>query len=578
MNTLIVPPYADSDIVLRCRPPAIYVNGERYRELQLSELEILPAPMFGKAVLTLTGSRLTGPSQRLGDPIRLPPIGAKVKIRVSPHAEADLFVGYVAAHSFTVDEQCERFEAECLHQLVCDLGRRISGLWQFDGQSAVEVRQSRIRFNSDRNTLASGLIVTVNGRECRVFDSGAEAIPWSVGDALGYLLAASVPSDVEVPSLPELKSLAGEIDLGRMEVTGKTVGEALTEVARRGGLEPRSSRYQLGLVFYRPGKQGKCRNVRLQPAGSELSPEQSNLWRGRIDIRRRSSQRGVLVLGQRKQYESTFQLVKGWDESLETARWRDFVRSRADNWPKVADVYRKWVLNEHGWYSGSPWNLSVHSFSNISAEDFTIPTARAFLPCLSTDRQGRSLGVVVEIRCGQQGPWRRWRGPLWVAGDECAIYLGGDALPGEFFQAASDDDVSLRLTAAVEADARLIAEVEGNPNLAREVVDLSGRAAWRQVHSSSIFKSADGVGPPAERDDGDLLNHLAQRHADTESTATEAEFTLASIDTSFHVGDIVERVDGRAFELSSNPAGRPHVRSIRHDFGTTQTTHLLVSG
>ncbi len=207
-----------------------------------------------------------------------------------------------------------------------------------------------------------------------------------------------------------------------------------------------------------------------------------------------------------------------------------------------------------------------------------IPAARRFLPCLSTDRQGKSLGVVVEIRCGQQGAWRRWRGPLWVAQDECAVYLGGDALPGEFFAAASEDDVSVRVTGVVEADACLFADVGGNPNIARDVVDLSHRAAWRQVHSSSIFKYADGVGPPRERDDSGLLNDLALRYAEVDSAATDAEFTLASIDTSFHVGDIVERVDGRSFELSSNPSRRPHVRSLRHDFGTKQTTHLLVSG
>jgi len=578
MNTLTLPSESNEKTVVRCPPAIIRVHGAIRRDLQLLEWVVEPGPSFGKAFLVVSGPPQPGSSARLGDTSRLPAIGADVRINTASRSDGGEFLGSVTGHSFVVDEQGERFTAECGHRLVTHLARRISSLWQYQASSALEVKQAKIEFNAGWNSRASNSLVTINGRSCRAFDSGIDSRPWSAADALGYLLATIVPADVEAPGRTELEALAGGIDLGRLDATGKTTAEALVEIARRAGLELRSARQGLGLVFYRAGRQGRRRNVRLQPAGSALATSQSDLWRGQIRIRRRPCRRSLLVLGQRKQYESTFELAKGWDPSLQTDRWRDFVRSESDNWPKSSDVYRKWVLNEHGWYSSSPWSLEVHSFSDISSVDFPIRSARRFLPCLSTDRQGQGLGVVVEIRCGQSADWRRWRGPLWVSRDECAIYLGGDALPGEFFEAAVDNGADVRVTAVVEADARILAEVEGDPNAARDVIDLSSRAAWRQVHSSSIFHGAADVGSSGERDDSHLLRRLALRYAEAGSTATEAELTLGWVDASFHVGDIVERIDGREFELSSNSDSRPVVHSVRHDLGARQTTRLFVSG
>jgi len=578
MNTLTLPSESNDETIVRCPPAIISVNGAVRRDLELLEWVIEPGPSFGGAFLVVSGPPCPQPGARLGDRGRLPAIGAKVRIRAALGSGGGEFVGSVTGHSFVVDEQEERFTAECRHRLEGYLARRISSLWRFQAPSALEVKQAKIRFNAGWNSRASSSLISVNGRLCRVFDSGVDSQPWSAADALGYLLAAAVPADVEVPTRTELEALAGGIDLGRMDITGKTAAEALVEVARNAGLELRSARQGVGLVFYRPGRQGRRRDVRLQPGGSALSVPESNLWRGRIHIRRRPCRRSLLVLGQRKQYESTFQLAKGWDPGLQTDRWRDFVRSESENWPKLGDVYRKWVVNEHGWYSSAPWSLPVYSFSDISSIDFTVRSARRFLPCLSTDRQGQGLGVVVEIRCGQGLEWRRWRGPLWVSRDECAIYLGGDALPGEFFEAAVNNGAEVRVTAVVEADARIIVEVDGDPNAPRDVIDLSSRAAWRLVHASSIFYGASDVGSSGERDDSHLLRRFARRYAEAASTATEAELTLAWVDTSFHVGDIVERIDGRDFELSSNPDSRPVVRSVRHDLGARQTTHLVVSG
>lgn len=578
MNTLNLAGQPVQSHTLPCQPASIYIDGARRRDLELLSWHRRPAPDFDRATLALSPNGPAAQAARFGDSNRLPPIGARVAIVYPPHSDGERFVGVVASHGMTVSEQAELLTAECEHELAGQLGGEITSFWQFSGGGAVELPAARVRFNTGTNELAGSEPITLAGRTCRVFDAGVTARPWTVADALAYLLAIGVPAEAVTPSLAELESLAGHVDLGALEVTGRPMAAVLADVAARGGLLVRGADGAGGLVVFRPGESGRRRTVRLQPPGSQLSTAATNLWQGQVRIRRRPARPSVLALGSRKRYESTFTMRPGWDASLESSRWRDFVRSHSGHWPRLADVYRKWVLNEHGWYAGGPWNLPVHSFAGIAAADFTLAGARRLLPCLSTDDEGRSLGVVVEVRCGDGEPWRRWRGPLWVSEDECAIYLGGDTLPGEFFQAAAAGDASVRVTASVEADARLMAEVGGDANAPRLVVDLFNRAGWRQVDAGSVFHGSSDVGAPAELDEGDVLAALARQHAESAAGATQAELTLGWVDTSFRVGDIIERIDGRRLELSSNPDSRPVVTAVLHEFGSTQTTHLIVSG
>jgi len=577
MNPLTLSASQGDRLVLKCRPPRVYVDGARRRDLAVMKWELLPAPEFGSAVLVLD-RRAAGGSRRLGDPAPLPRVGSNVEIRSAVEPCGERFLAVVTEHGFVVHQGTERLTAICRDKLGEALRTKVTDIWRLAGGALVEVKRARTHFNADRNSLATSSTVCLGRRMCRAFDSSLTARRWTVADALGYLLAATVPQAFETPSIEELDALGGQIDLGSLDVTGKSAAEAIAEVARRAGLQMRSGQEGESIVAFRPGVQGRGRNVRLQRAGASLDTTKSNLCDARINIIRRPARRPLLALGERKQYESTFELFKGWGETLQTGRWRDFVRSKSDNWAELACVYRKWVLNEHGWYSGSPWNLPVHDFSNISEEAFLVQRARRFLPCLSTDTHGQTLGTHVQFRCGSEGPWVRWRGPVWVSRHQCAIYLGGDSLPGEFFEAAVNNQVTVRATCVVEADQRIATEIPGDPNLPREVLDLSDRAAWRSVHESSVFRAAQGVGTPDERDDSRLLTHLARRRAEMLSTATEAELRLGWVDTSYRVGDIVERIEGREFELASSPDTRAYVKAVTHEFAAEQTTRLLVTG
>ncbi len=578
MPSLRLASLPETATTIKCRLARVYVDGQQRRDLVVLSWEEAEAPRFGKVALALRSQATTLDSKRIQDLTALPPMGSEILIVPADITVGKSFRGIVSGHKARFSESDETLVAEVDHYLMLTLSVAIQSRWHIEQGGPVEIDNANATFNTGPETLASQETVTIKFRQARLFDATASAKRWSVADALGYLIATNIPADIEVPTQNELDSLAGDIDLGTVNVSEMTVVEAMVKVAQRGGLRLRSASRGSGLVVYRPGKDGQDRSVMLQPFGSDLSLRKSNLWRGQLVFRRRPSRRSVLALGEYKQYESTLTLSKGWDPSLETARWRDFVRSESTAWSAVADVYRKWVLNEHGRYCTSPWNLTAHDFSSISSDDFLVLTPRKFLPCLSTDVTGQSLGVVVEFRCGAGAGWRRWTAPVWISNDECAVYLGGDALPSEFFQATVSNDAELRVTGTVLSDSRLAVEITGDRVNPREIIDLSDRAAWRKVHTTSLFHNQSGLGVPNERNDTDLLTQTARRHAEITSRAAEAKLTLGWVNTSYHVGDIIDKVEGRHLELSSNCDTRPHVISVRHDFGTAQSTILEIGG
>lgn len=566
MTALTLSPRPVRDTTLRPDPPTVYVDGNRRRDLKVLTWDVLGPPVFGRVALLLHSTTHPTRSIRMERPDELPPIGADVRVRPRRSSEAVDFQGKVVAHRLVLDEDGERLGADVEHGLSQALAAVIASRWHANGSGVKVVKNVLVRFNAERDGLASATSRAVGSRWAHVFDASASARRWTAAEALAYVIATAVPSNVRVPSLSELGRLGGRIDPGTVDITGLTVAEALARIAGRAGLEVRAARQGLGIELYQPGAPGRPANVSWQRAGGTFARSKTNLWKGHLVIRRRPAHRSVLAL------------EPGWDPALETSRWRDFARGHSPNWPLLADVYRKWVLNEHGWYSVAPWNLPAGDFSGISAEDFLLSRPRQLLPCLSCDLNGASLGVAVEVRCAAGDPWRPWRGPVWVSRDECAVYLGGEALPGEFFQAAVSGDASVRVTATIEADARLTVELAGDPNQATVVVDASHIVRWQKVHASSAFAGREDLGPPDERDDSDALVELAQRHSEVVSTALRGTLTLGWVDVSCHVGDTVEQVKNRAIELRPSPDRLAFVRAVRHDFGPAQCTMLELEG
>jgi len=276
----------------------------------------------------------------------------------------------------------------------------------------------------------------------------------------------------------------------------------------------------------------------------------------------------IEVAGDVALYESTFELQPGWDPSQEDADVTAYRRSAGSAFDAVADVFRKWVLNEAGDYCGSPWELSgPYDFSGVFGTESYLPRRRRLLPSISTDALGQSRGVQVELSYDGGTTWRRYGGAVRVLREECGVYLAGDRLSSELYRAAKAGDLRCRVTASVESDARLTATAareglasEGRGR--RRWVDVSGDFRRRVVCASSVWSG----GPSTARDDTAALEALAaalfesQRYAPVRGTAV-----LPTFSTSYRVGDAVDGVRYRYARLKRDDDGiesAPYVASV----------------
>lgn len=575
MAILNLPASQETNIV-RPLPWRVYVNGQRRRELQALSVEWSPAEGFGRARVAAV-ENLDLQSPQWHQTTALPEIGARMSIRPPSPEEGAAFHGIVSEHVLEAHPEGDRLTAVADHELCSLLATPISTLIQSTPKGLVELAGAIIRFNEPCVGLGSATSVEVRNRQAHVFDASTDAKAWTVAGALGYLLAAAVPASVSVPSVEELMAIAGDLPLGVVDVTGLTAAQALVKIAKQGGLTVRATHEGIGLTFFRRGLDGRRTTISMQSAGSSLSANQSNLWQGKIHFGRRPSRPGVMAIGQHKRFECTLPLQPGWDEAIAGHRWRDFNPSLSGDWLPRAQVYRRWVLNEHGWYCSGPWNLPRYDLAAISKDDFTLTLPRRLLPCLSTDISGQSLGILVQFRVSDSDPWQNWKGPVWVSPTECAVYLGGNSLPADYFEAAVSGTVEVRVTATLEADSLLTAAIPSKGGCEMKVVEFGSRAAWSRVHTSSIFAGRTDLGKPAQRDDSALLLRLAQRYRDALRSAMEAQLTLGWVDAGFRVGDVIDRIQGRDLEVKSSAGTSPSIIAVRHDLENFRT-HLTVKG
>jgi hypothetical protein len=571
MQTVTIQPQDYFSGVVPCDSARVYVNGRRRRELQVLSWQCDPAPKFGRVRLAVRETLSVVRQAGLHQSSRLPEVGSEVLVVPALGFGAAEFSGLVVQHDVFSSEAGERMVAVVEHKLISKTRATLLGRWERSGDDVIHAANKPLYFNTSSATLAGRWEQTFNGRGAPAFDA-VEGRRWSAAGALAYLIAAALPADVETPSYAELDRLAGAIDLGAFDATGLSLAEALSDVAHRGGLEVRAARTGLGIVIYRPGRDGRKSNVRLQLSGTDLNAAETNVSGGRIVAGRQPSRPPVRVVGAAKRYEATFVLQTGWNTETASLRWRDSVRGEAENWHERQTVYRRWVLNEHARYE----NVPAFDAATLG-EDFLVRRARKFEACISTNADEDELGVIVEVRTSPSGPWRRWSGPVWVSSDECAIVFGDDALPADYFNAVIAGTAQVRVTACIDSDRHIEVEVAGDAGLSAEVHDHAGLAFWRAVHPTSVFHPGGSL-PVVERDDTVSLESYARRRSDALGRSNTMTVTLGWVDTSCTVGDVVERLDGVGLELASQPHRQAHVRTVRHDFEKTQQTTLILEG
>lgn len=424
-------------------------------------------------------------------------------------------------------------------------------------------------FNPDgRPNMTPQAYAPAGGRTARIFAApGAEdAEPWTAAQAAGYLLAAYVGVGwLVLPTAAELGDLFGSEVIENVRLEGLSVVEALEALCRPSGLRVTVALARLPgggigrtLVFVGRGL-GRTISLYHQRPDETFTLARTAMEAARVELSWVDALAALHVAGDVRLYESTFELKPGWDPSLE-GQDRETYRRSHSGFGAVADVYRRWVLNEAGQYSGQPVDAGdPHDFSALFGTTDLLQRRRRFLPTISTDALGESLGVLVEISTDGGAGWSRYRGAAGVLRDECGIVLSDDRLPAEVLRAAEAGQLSVRATATVESDARLAVTVE-RPGLGddsrgrRRWIDAADRFRWRKVDATSVLSG----GPADEVDDSQrLIQYAADLWAAQRHAPAPSRITLPFMSISYRVGDRIDGVRYRAARLARTEGGVP---------------------
>jgi len=449
----------------------------------------------------------------------------KAGVRIS---SLPIFSGEIEKIEKQLDAKGQRIRAsvrDCSMELerITVYGRRVLNN---DG-STVFIKGQETAFNDGGEPNASADYAEANGRQYNLFSGRSkESVYWQVADAIYYLLCEYVPIGyLQIVDIEQLKGLTEGDIAWDIDVTGLSLLEALRRCCEAAGLKfkfmPRycQSGAEEAIVFYKTSTGGTV-VLGSQQKGQELSTEVNDIWQMRGESFGPMTHK-YIGQGDFKVFESTFELVKGWDGSLEGTNYDQFSPSSNAEFYKVKDVYRKWVLNESGNYSDSPYNQGqAYDFSKVFGTMNYIQRVRRFYPTLSRDKNDKSLGYFLEVSYDGGQSWRQYMHAFNVLLEECGIWLSSDQLGVETWIAALKDNLCFRITASVVSDERLSCEFFDGPinstiAVTEQVVMLPREHKFRKVTTGSVFHGQAGksLGWPDERNDSEALREQIRKQA-----------------------------------------------------------------
>jgi hypothetical protein len=235
-------------------------------------------------------------------------------------------------------------------------------------------------------------------------------------------------------------------------------------------------------------------------------------WHARRPVKLVAEAEGQLV-------ESTFELVGGWDPADTSLPDEEYGKSSSSDFDAVAHVFRLWVLNEDGAYSGEPFDRGEpFDLTGFFKEEEAIdPQPLRFGNPLTQDGAGRRLSVSVEMSTEDGASWSRYPGAVDVLRDRAGVYLDDDALPDGFLAAAEAGTARVRVTGTLRSPLPLRAvRWRGNPfagSFETRRLAVGDAFRWWRVATSGKHHEAlvAGERSAAEADDrAALVTWLAQ--------------------------------------------------------------------
>ncbi|MCC7145150.1 MAG: hypothetical protein IT443_01755 [Phycisphaeraceae bacterium] len=359
--------------------------------------------------------------------------------------------------------------------------------WDHYGQLLAQRHQSAVLLAGTSGN-RSARRWPVGGREIHVLQRHGQA--WTVRTALEYLSAAGgldlivnlIPGEIEHAPLLSSVDLDQPIGAGVEAILESYGLRIVRQMDRDGGkfIERRTVKPWRGQ-----------RRISLSSAqGGAAHAPVLKVQAHRPPV---AAARPWVLLGSPWEVESTFELVPGWDPTLEDPQLPDYTFSRTNNsqFTRYANVYRLWALNEDGAFSAAPYQRGpAFDLGGFFASAWIRPQRLQFGSCLTLDDAGRRMGPIVEYWTDPAFGWRTFPGQVEMRADRAAVYLGDADLPGGFLAYARLGLAKLRITASLTSpQPQQITRWQGNPFLGTQrpqVLHLEKTFKFARVHAQSV--------------------------------------------------------------------------------------------
>ncbi len=594
---------AQSSLALAGVTVSVLLNGTLCPELELVEIVRDGWPNFNWAKLAYNPAAYSDAEPVSAEEIELKfAMGKSISIRryfngIPPGAAAfshPIFDGQIEGIETNFDPDGERVEIIARDfsvnmERITIYGQQV----RYSYGSTVFLAGLDTAFNPDGIANANPTPAEINGNSFTTFCAEpTQSKLWSYAETIDYLLKQYLPAgQLQTPDTKQLLGLTENQVVRDLDVTGLSLIEALQRCCERIGLNfkfvPRlaATGPAQAIVFYRNGT-GRAVELNCQQAGEQLSISKTN-------IAYLSSKKNFWPVthkyigqGDFKVYEATFELVKAWDNSLESFDYDRFSPSTNPDFYQVKDVYRKWCLNEAGDYAGAPFNQGdAFDFSRIFDSTNYTARRRRFWPSLTADNQGKSLGYFLQVSFDNGLHWWQYLYAFNNLLDECGIWLSSDRLDANTWVAALKGVLKFRITTSVISDERLTAVVADGPvnstiPVVEHITTLPRQFKYRKVTGKSIFanSSDDALGVPDEVDDSGALYEFVRHKAAATSEIIEAvDFQTPVLSLDYEVSDMVSTSPESRDLLStrSDNRSKSEIVRVQMDF-QKQCTNLKI--
>jgi len=588
---------------LRCLPVLVLVDDLPTPWLELLEITREKAVRFNRARFRVT-HQAYGPTGRFEDMAQVARVGQRIKVFMICSAEPatgkqlswPLFAGVICEGHGFLNGTDEGVQIVACDQLVYQNDRLVDGFRTYNANGeSVYVRSASAVFNPDGGANRSATTSEINGRSYYVFEPNeTKADYWSYADAIEYIACEYLSQDViESLSVSGLSGLTRGQVLRDVDITGLDPLEAIERLCRRAGLgfcivhAPDKEDVKEVLQFYRPG-QGRKIFLRHQKAGESLGLGQTNLGGCSVNTVRSNETIRLIGRGDLKRFEATFELTKGWDPSLEINDYNLYSPATNDNFLEVRDVFRKWVLNEAGDYSDSPYNRGqAYDLSEVLGTDNYSRSRRRFWPCLSRSDTGKSLGYYLEISYDDAQTWQLYTGAFDNLLDECGVYLSSNQLDSNVWNAIKKGKLCFRITATIVGDERLEAILADGPiDSCRPVrtlaVGMGNEFKYRRVTAKSIFCNNTELGLPDEADDSEALRgQLRSRLEQIQAEKLSGKAELCWVHPDIWPGDVITEISGRNLgfqQITGRNSFAGSVEQVKIKLGNKWSTTISFGG